>query len=84
MSFSIGIGIITYNRNAILSETIDRVRAYTRQPGAALVVAIPDQGGRVSVAAAAGQVLTAAQALTGQSGHLKDVVQQFLAGVKAA
>jgi methyl-accepting chemotaxis protein len=34
--------------------------------------------------AAAGQVLTAAQALTGQSGHLKDVVQQFLAGVKAA
>ncbi len=34
--------------------------------------------------AAAGQVLTAAQALTGQSGHLKDIVQQFLAGVKAA
>jgi methyl-accepting chemotaxis protein len=34
--------------------------------------------------AAAGQVLTAAQALTGQSGHLKDLVQNFLAGVKAA
>ncbi len=34
--------------------------------------------------AAAGQVLTAARALTGQSGHLKDVVQQFLEGVKAA
>jgi methyl-accepting chemotaxis protein len=33
---------------------------------------------------AANQVLTAAQALTGQSGHLKDLVQQFLSGVKAA
>jgi glycosyltransferase involved in cell wall biosynthesis len=39
MSFSVGIGIVTYNRKAILSDTIDRVRAYTRQPGAALVVA---------------------------------------------
>jgi glycosyltransferase involved in cell wall biosynthesis len=39
MSFSIGIGIVTYNRKAILSDTIDRVRAYTRQAGAALVVA---------------------------------------------
>jgi methyl-accepting chemotaxis protein len=34
--------------------------------------------------AAAGQVLTAAQALTGQCGHLKDIVHQFLEGVKAA
>jgi methyl-accepting chemotaxis protein len=34
--------------------------------------------------AAAGQVLTSAQALTGQSSHLKDLVQTFLAGVKAA
>lgn len=39
MSFAVGIGIITYNRKAILSDTIDRVRALTRQPGAALVVA---------------------------------------------
>jgi methyl-accepting chemotaxis protein len=34
--------------------------------------------------AAASQVLTAAQALTGQSTHLRDLVQDFLAGVKAA
>jgi methyl-accepting chemotaxis protein len=34
--------------------------------------------------AAAGQVLTAAQALTGQSGHLSALVQDFLAGVRAA
>ncbi len=34
--------------------------------------------------AAASQVLTASRALTGQSGHLRDVVQEFLAGVKAA
>ena len=39
MSFPVGIGIVTYNRKAILSDTIDRVRALTRQPGAALVVA---------------------------------------------
>ncbi len=39
MSFSLGIGIVTYNRQEILSQTIDRVRAYTRQPNAALVVA---------------------------------------------
>jgi glycosyltransferase involved in cell wall biosynthesis len=39
MPFSVGIGIITYNRKAILSDTIDRVRAYTSQPGAAIVVA---------------------------------------------
>jgi len=32
----------------------------------------------------AGQVLGAARALTGQSGHLKDLVQTFLADVKAA
>jgi methyl-accepting chemotaxis protein len=34
--------------------------------------------------AAANQVLTAAQALTGQSTHLRDLVQDFLVGVKAA
>lgn len=34
--------------------------------------------------AAASQVLTASRALTAQSGQLKDVVQEFLAGVKAA
>jgi methyl-accepting chemotaxis protein len=34
--------------------------------------------------AAAAQVLTAAQALTGQSGRLKDLVQHFLSDVKAA
>jgi glycosyltransferase involved in cell wall biosynthesis len=39
MSFTVGIGIVTYNRRDILSETIDMVRAFTRQPGAALVVA---------------------------------------------
>jgi glycosyltransferase involved in cell wall biosynthesis len=39
MSFSVGIGIVTYNRKMILSETIDQVRAFTRQPNAALVVA---------------------------------------------
>jgi glycosyltransferase involved in cell wall biosynthesis len=39
MSFSVGIGIVTYNRKAVLSDTIDRVRAFTRQPDAALVVA---------------------------------------------
>jgi glycosyltransferase involved in cell wall biosynthesis len=39
MSFSVGIGIATYNRKSILSDTIDRVRTFTRQPGAALVVA---------------------------------------------
>jgi glycosyltransferase involved in cell wall biosynthesis len=39
MPFPVGIGIVTYNRRAILSETIDRVRAFTRQPNAALVVA---------------------------------------------
>jgi glycosyltransferase involved in cell wall biosynthesis len=39
MSFSVGIGIVTYNRKEILSDTIDRVRAFTRQPGTALAVA---------------------------------------------
>ena len=39
MPFSVGIGIVTYNRKAILSDTIDRVRAYTSHPGAAIVVA---------------------------------------------
>lgn len=34
--------------------------------------------------AAASQVLTSARALTGQSGHLKDLVQKFLGAVKAA
>jgi glycosyltransferase involved in cell wall biosynthesis len=39
MSFTVGIGIVTYNRREILSGTIDTVRAFTRQPNAALVVA---------------------------------------------
>jgi glycosyltransferase involved in cell wall biosynthesis len=39
MSFTLGIGIVTYNRKEILSGTIDQVRAFTRQPDAALVVA---------------------------------------------
>jgi glycosyltransferase involved in cell wall biosynthesis len=39
MSFPLGIGIVTYNRKAILNDTIDRVRAYTREPDAVLVVA---------------------------------------------
>lgn len=39
MSFTVGIGIVTYNRKEILSGTIDKVRALTRQSGAALVVA---------------------------------------------
>jgi glycosyltransferase involved in cell wall biosynthesis len=39
MSFTVGIGIVTYNRKEILSDTVDQVRALTRQPNAALVVA---------------------------------------------
>ena len=39
MSFTVGIGIVTYNRREILGSTIDQVRACTRQPNAALVVA---------------------------------------------
>jgi glycosyltransferase involved in cell wall biosynthesis len=37
--FKVGIGIITYNRQEILSDTIDRVRDFTTSQGAALVVA---------------------------------------------
>jgi Glycosyl transferase family 2 len=39
MSFPVGIGIVTYNRMEILNDTIDQVRALTRQPNAAMVVA---------------------------------------------
>jgi hypothetical protein len=39
MAFAVGIGIVTYNRRQILSDTIDRVRTFTRHPAAALVVA---------------------------------------------
>ncbi len=39
MSCPVGIGIVTYNRKTILSDTIDRVRTFTRHPGAMLVVA---------------------------------------------
>jgi glycosyltransferase involved in cell wall biosynthesis len=39
MSFPVGIGIITYNRKDIVAATIDRVRALTREPDAAVVVA---------------------------------------------
>jgi glycosyltransferase involved in cell wall biosynthesis len=39
MPFAVGIGIITYNRQQLLSDTIDRVRAFTAQPDVALVVA---------------------------------------------
>jgi glycosyltransferase involved in cell wall biosynthesis len=39
MSFTVGIGIVTYNRKDILSDTIDKVRVFTRQANAALVVA---------------------------------------------
>jgi glycosyltransferase involved in cell wall biosynthesis len=39
MPIAVGIGIITYNRQQILSDTIDRVRTFTRQSDAALVVA---------------------------------------------
>jgi glycosyltransferase involved in cell wall biosynthesis len=44
MNFPVGIGIVTYNRRAILSDTIDQVRAFTRQPNAALVVADDGSG----------------------------------------
>ncbi|MFO1028907.1 MAG: discoidin domain-containing protein [Acetobacteraceae bacterium] len=36
---SLGIGIITFNRRDLVAETIDRVRALTRQADACLVVA---------------------------------------------
>jgi glycosyltransferase involved in cell wall biosynthesis len=39
MTFTVGIGIVTYNRKEILGDTIDRVRMFTRLTGAALVVA---------------------------------------------
>jgi hypothetical protein len=39
MPFPVGIGIVTYNRKDIVGATIERVRALTREPGAALVVA---------------------------------------------
>lgn len=39
MTFSVGVGIVTYNRKAILSDTIAKVRALTRSPDTALVVA---------------------------------------------
>ena len=39
MSFSVGIGIITYNRKEIVRETVARVRALTRHLDAAFVVA---------------------------------------------
>jgi Glycosyl transferase family 2 len=39
MSFSVGIGIVTYNRKDIVAATIERVRALTRERNAALVVA---------------------------------------------
>lgn len=39
MSFALGIGIVTYNRRQIVSDTIDRVREFTRQADTAFVVA---------------------------------------------
>jgi glycosyltransferase involved in cell wall biosynthesis len=39
MSFPVGIGIVTYNRKEIVGETVERVRALTRQSDAMLVVA---------------------------------------------
>lgn len=39
MSVPVGIGIVTYNRKEIVSDTIDRVRALTRHPDTMLVVA---------------------------------------------
>jgi len=39
MRFCVGVGIITYNRKELVEGVIDRVRALTREPDAALVVA---------------------------------------------
>ena len=39
MSFSVGIGIVTFNRKDIVASTIDRVRQFTRDPDAVMVVA---------------------------------------------
>lgn len=44
MSFPVGIGIITYNRKDIVAGTIERVRALTRETGAAMVVADDGSG----------------------------------------
>jgi len=41
-SLLLGIGIITYNRQAILSETLDRVQQHTRHPRT--IVAVADDG----------------------------------------
>lgn len=39
MSYVTGIGIVTYNRKEIVADTISQVRAFTRCPDVALVVA---------------------------------------------
>jgi glycosyltransferase involved in cell wall biosynthesis len=39
MSFPLGIGIVTYNRKDTVAATIARVRRFTRETGAAMVVA---------------------------------------------
>ena len=39
MPFRLGIGIITFNRKELVGSTIDRVRALTREPDVALVIA---------------------------------------------
>jgi hypothetical protein len=41
-ALQLGIGIITYNRRAVLSETLDRVQRHTRHPRT--VVAVADDG----------------------------------------
>ncbi len=44
MPFPLGIGIITYNRKATVGATIERVRALTREPDAAMLVADDGSG----------------------------------------
>ena len=39
MPFSVGIGIITFNRRDLVDSTIAQVRALTKEPDAALVIA---------------------------------------------
>jgi glycosyltransferase involved in cell wall biosynthesis len=39
MTFRVGIGVVTYNRKALLTDLIGRVRTLTREPDAAMVVA---------------------------------------------
>ncbi len=39
MPLQLGIGIVTYNRQAVLSETIDRVRRHTKYPFTTIAVA---------------------------------------------